>query len=121
MKNSWLPAWCVALTAAGLSAYIGVAAVVSNAPGGDRPAGVLFCMVVALAVIGMGLARRRAGVLAITLAAIGLAQVLAAGVMIVQHWGANAVILAVNGILLACWLLAAGLFYAASRFPGADG
>ena len=117
---SVMQAWAVALMAIGLTAYIGVAAVVGNAPGGDRPGGVLLCILVALAAVAMALTRRQPDVLARTLAAVGLGQVLVAAVMIVQHWGASAVILAINGILLACWLLAAGLFYAASRVPGAD-
>jgi uncharacterized membrane protein len=118
--TSLTQAWAVALLAIGLTAYIGVAAVVGNAPGGDRPGGVLLCILAALAVSALALTRRRPDVLARTLGAIGLGQVAVAAVMIGQHWGASAVILAINGILLACWLLAAGLFYHASRVPGAE-
>ena len=110
----------MALLATGLTVYIGVAAVVGNDAGGDRPGGVLLCILAALAVSGMALTRRRPDVLAMTLGAIGLGQVVVAAVMIGQHWGASPVILAINGILLVCWLLAAGLFYAASRVSGAE-
>jgi hypothetical protein len=119
-QDALTPAWGVAFLASGLTAYIGVAAVVGNAPGGDRPGGALLCILAMLAVSALALARRRPDVLARTLGAIGLGQVVVAAVMIGQHWGASAVILAINGILLVGWLLAAGLFYTASRVSGAD-
>ena len=112
------PAWSVSLTTAGLGGYVGIAAAVSRAPG-DRPAGMLLCGVIALALIALALARRRVDLLGRVLAAIGVGQALAALVMVLQHWGAPAVILAVNGILLAGWLVASALFFAVARSPGA--
>jgi hypothetical protein len=112
-------AWGVALATAGLEAYVGVAALVSGAPG-DRPGGALLSILVTLAIIAIGLGRRRTDLMVRTLAIAGLGQVLAAGVMVVRHWGAAPVILAINGIFVVGWIAAAGLFYAASRVSGTE-
>jgi uncharacterized membrane protein len=107
-------AWAIALTTEGVCAYVGVAALFSAASS-DHPGGAVFCVAAALFALALGLASRHSAALAKTLAAIGIGQVLAAAVMVSAHWGAVPVIITINGILLTGWVVATGLFYAASR------
>jgi hypothetical protein len=124
LQSEWTPvkiepmtinqtAWGIALATEGMCAFIGVASFFSASS--DRPGGAVFCVMAALAALALSLSGRQPPALVKTLAAIGIVQVLAAAVMVAAHYGTTSVILAINGIMLAGWVVAAGLFYAAAR------
>jgi len=108
-------AWGAAFATALLGALIGGGAALNDAPGGDRPSGILILVVLALAGLAVFPVRQQPLRLAKRFVAIGILQVFAAGTMMVQGWGEISIIALINGILLVGWLLAAAFFFAATR------
>jgi hypothetical protein len=111
-------AWGVGFAAALLTTFIATGAVFSVAPG-DRPAGTLLFVLLILGGLGVFPVREQPQALTRRFFAIACGQVLAAMAMVAGGWGTTLVILGINGILLACWLLAAVLFRLAARRPNA--
>ena len=108
-------AWGAAFATAFLGALIGGGAALNDAPGGDRPSGILILFVLALAGLVVFPVRQQPLRLAKRFVAIGILQVFAGGTMMAQGWGEISVIAIINGILVVGWLVAAALFYAAAR------
>src|SRR5262245_35214183 len=103
-RGSLTTHWGLALAAAGMSGYIGVAAFLNG--GSDRPGGVVFTVVAICAAAALLRVRTaRPDAVAKTILGIGLLQAIAAIVMLIAHWGAPPVIAAVNGILLVAWTI----------------
>ena len=107
-------AWGAAFATALVSALIGGGAALNDAPG-DRPAGILILVVLALAGLTVFPVRMQALRIARGFVAIGILQIFAAVVMMVQGWGEISIIAMINGILVVGWLVAAALFFGAAR------
>ena len=107
-------AWGVAFGTALLSALIGGGAALNDAPG-DRPAGILLLIVLAFAVLAVFPVARQPLRVGRRLVAIGIVQIFAAGVMMVQGWGDISIIVLINGILVVGWMVSAALFFGVAR------
>lgn len=107
-------AWGAAFATVLISALIGGGAALNDAPG-DRPAGVLILVVLTLAGLAVFPVRQQPLRLARRFVAIGILQIFAAGMMMVQGWGEISIIALINGILVVGWMVAAALFFVAAR------
>ena len=107
-------AWGAAFATALISALIGGGAALNDAPG-DRPVGILILVVLTLAGLAVFPVRRQPLRLARRFVAIGILQIFAAGMMMVQPWGEISIIALINGILVVGWMVAAALFLVAAR------
>jgi hypothetical protein len=114
LNRAWGAAFAVAL----LSSLVGGGAALSDDTSGDRPSGILILALLVLAGLAVFFVRQQPLALARVFVAIGVGQMLVAATMMAQGWGVASVIAIVNGILVAGWLIAAALFFAAARqFP----
>jgi hypothetical protein len=117
-RGSLTTHWGLALAAAFLCGYIGVAAFVNG--GSDRPGGVILSIVAACAVLALLRVRTAPpAAVARTILGIVVLQIVATIVLVAAHWGAPFVISAVNGILIVAWAVSGVAFYAAARQGGA--
>lgn len=112
-------AWGAVFATALVSALIGGGAALNDAPG-DRPAGILILVVLALAGLAVFPVRMQPLRIARRFVVVGILQTFAAIVMMTQGWGELSIIALINGVLVVGWLATAWLFFRAARqFPAA--